>query len=136
MKIKVLITKLGLDTHDRGAKVVAHKLKNAGMEVILLDTFQSAEGIVNAAIQEDVDVIGVSCLSGEHLRLTPRLMDFIKMQGVDDRLFIYGGIFPKEDIQVLKEMGVDGVFMGSLTHEIVNYINENFEKKRKRDYVN
>jgi|TARA_B100000959_G_C14865799_1_gene576188 methylmalonyl-CoA mutase C-terminal domain/subunit len=129
--IKVLITKLGLDTHDRGAMVVAHALRQAGMEVVLLDTFQTPEAIVDAAAQEDVDVIGVSCLSGEHLRLTPRLMQAIADGGLDDRLVIYGGIFPREDIAVLKDMGVDNVFIGSLSGEFVAYIEQNYTAKRR-----
>ncbi|MDP6345955.1 MAG: cobalamin-dependent protein [Alphaproteobacteria bacterium] len=132
MPIKVLITKLGLDTHDRGAKVVAHRLREAGMEVVLLDTFQTPQGIVDVAVQEDVDVIGVSCLSGEHLRLTPRLMACIEVEGLGDRLVVYGGIFPKEDIPRLKEMGVDNVFMGTLTGDIAEYIEGNVGSKRSK----
>ncbi len=128
--IKVLITKLGLDTHDRGALVVTHALRQAGMEVVLLNTFQTPEAIVDAAAEEDVDVIGVSCLSGEHLRLTPRLMHAIAVEGLDDRLIVYGGIFPREDIAALEAMGVDNVFIGTLTGEIVEYIERNFAAKR------
>lgn len=128
--IRVLITKLGLDTHDRGAIVVAHALRQAGMDVVLLNTFQTPEAIVNAAAQEDVDVIGVSCLSGEHLRLTPRLMQAIAVEGLDDRLIVYGGIFPRDDIATLEAMGVDNVFIGTLTGEIVEYIEQNFAAKR------
>lgn len=93
-KIKVLVTKVGLDGHDRGAKVVSSLLKEAGMEVIYLGMFQRPESIVRAAIDEDVDVIGLSYLSGEHLIFTPKIVDEIKKNGIDDVLLIAGGTFP------------------------------------------
>jgi len=128
-KIKVLVTKVGLDGHDRGIKVVASLLKEAGMEVIYLGMYQMPESIVRAAIDEDVDVIGVSYLSGEHLIFTPRIVDEMKKNGLDDVLLIAGGTFPVEDIPVLEEMGIDKVFRaGSLTETIIQYIEENVER--------
>ena len=128
-KIKVLVTKVGLDGHDRGAKVVSSLLKEAGMEVIYLGMFQRPESIVRAAIDEDVDVIGLSYLSGEHLIFTPKIVDEMKKNRVDDALLIAGGTFPAEDIPIMEEMGIDKVFRaGSLTESIVNYINNNVEE--------
>jgi len=128
-KIKVLTTKVGLDGHDRGVKVVSSLLKEAGMEVVYLGMFQTPESIVGAAIEEDVDVIGLSCLSGEHLNFTPRVMKLLKQKNLDDILFIIGGVIPIEDIPVLKEMGVNEVFTaGTLTEKIVNYINSNVNR--------
>lgn len=125
-KIKVIITKVGLDGHDRGAKVVASLLKEAGMEVVYLGMYQSVEGIVQAAIDEDADVIGVSYLSGEHLVYTPRIVDEMRRNGLGDVLLIAGGSFPPEDIPVMKEMGVDEVFRGgSLTETIIDYVRNN-----------
>ncbi len=128
-KIKVIISKVGLDGHDRGAKVIATLLKEAGMEVVYLGMYQSPEGIVRAAIDEDADVIGVSYLSGEHLVFTPKIIEEMKRNGLDDVLFIVGGAFPPEDIPVMREMGVDEVFRGgSLTDSIVGYILENVQQ--------
>ena len=125
-KIRIILAKPGLDGHDRGAKVVAHALREAGMEVIYLGMYQTPEGIVQAAIDEDVDVIGVSYLSGEHLVYTPKIVEEMKKNGLDDILFLVGGSFPPEDIPVMKEMGADEVFRGgSLTDSFVNYICEN-----------
>ena len=128
-KIKVLVTKVGLDGHDRGAKVVSSLLKEAGMEVIYLGMFQRPEGIVKAAIDEDVDVIGLSYLSGEHLIFTPKIVDEMKKNSVDDVLLLAGGTFPAEDIPTMEEMGIDKVFRaGSLTASIVNYIKDHVEE--------
>ena len=128
-KIKVLVTKVGLDGHDRGAKVVSSLLKEAGMEVIYLGMFQRPEGIVKAAIDEDVDVIGLSYLSGEHLIFTPKIVDEMKKNNVDDVLLLAGGTFPAEDIPTMEEMGIDKVFRaGSLTASIVDYIKTNVEE--------
>ena len=125
-RIRVVISKVGLDGHDRGAKVVASLLKKAGMEVVYLGMYQSVEGIVRAAVDEDADVIGVSYLSGEHLVFTPKIVAEMKKQGLDDVLFLVGGSFPPEDIPVMKDMGVHEVFRGgSLTDDIVAYIQEN-----------
>lgn len=125
-KIKVIITKVGLDGHDRGAKVVASLLKEAGMEVVYLGMYQSVEGIIKAAIDEDADVIGVSYLSGEHLVYTPRIVEEMQRNGLDDVLFIAGGSFPPEDIPTMKAMGIDEVFRGgSLMEKIVDYVRNN-----------
>jgi methylmalonyl-CoA mutase C-terminal domain/subunit len=122
-KIKVLITKVGLDGHDRGAKVVASLLKEAGMEVIYLGMYLMPKDVVDAAIDEDVDVIGLSLLSGGHLVFTPLVVEEMKKGGLDDVLLIVGGIIPSEDIPTLKAMGVHAVFpAGSLTEPIVTYI--------------
>ncbi|MBL7213607.1 MAG: cobalamin-dependent protein [Desulfobacteraceae bacterium] len=128
-KIKVLVTKVGLDGHDRGVKVVASLLKEAGMEVIYLGMFQTPGGIVKAAIDEDVDVIGVSYLSGEHLVFTPKIVAEMKKNLLDDVLLVAGGTFPVEDIPTLEEMGIDKVFRaGSLTDTIVQYIQQNLKR--------
>ena len=128
-KIKVIISKVGLDGHDRGAKVVASLLKEAGMEVVYLGMYQQPDGIIQAAIDEDADVIGVSYLSGEHLVFTPQIVQKMKEKSLDDVLFVVGGSFPPEDIPVMKEMGVDEVFRGgTLTESIVDYIRENVRK--------
>jgi len=128
-KIKVLITKVGLDGHDRGAKVVASLLKAAGMEVIYLGMYQTPAGIVKAAIDEDVDVIGLSYLSGEHLVFTPKIVAEMKANGLDDVLLIAGGTFPVEDIPKMEAMGIDKIFRaGSLMQTIVSYIQENVGK--------
>jgi methylmalonyl-CoA mutase C-terminal domain/subunit len=125
-RIKVLVTKVGLDGHDRGAKVVASLLKEAGMEVVYLGMYQTPEGIVKAAIDEDVDVIGLSYLSGEHLIFTPKIVEEMKKKELDDVLLIAGGTFPAEDIPAMEEMGIDKVFRaGSLTASIIEYINKN-----------
>jgi methylmalonyl-CoA mutase C-terminal domain/subunit len=130
-KIKILVTKVGLDGHDRGAKVVSSLLKEAGMEVIYLGMYQTPEAIIKAAIDEDVDVIGVSYLSGEHLIFTPKIVEEMKKNNLDDVLLIAGGTFPAEDMPVLKEMGIDEVFgAGSLTEPIIQYIHEHVRKKR------
>jgi len=128
-KIKVLVTKVGLDGHDRGAKVVSSLLKEAGMEVIYLGMFQRPESIIKAAIDEDVDVIGLSYLSGEHLIFTPKVVEEMKKNNLDDVLLIAGGTFPAEDIPTMEEMGIDKVFRaGSLTKSVVEYINANVRR--------
>ncbi|PJF42113.1 MAG: methylmalonyl-CoA mutase [Phototrophicales bacterium] len=122
-KIRVLIAKPGLDGHDRGAKVIARTLRDAGMEVIYTGLRQTPEMIIEAASQEDVDVIGLSILSGAHLALTPRIMELLHEKGMDDVAVIVGGIIPPEDVEKLKAMGVAGVFgPGSDTGEIVRFI--------------
>jgi len=129
-KIKILVTKVGLDGHDRGAKVISSLLKQAGMEVIYLGMYQTPEAIIKAAIDEDVDVIGVSYLSGEHLIFTPKLAEEMKRNNLDDILLIAGGTFPAEDIPAMKEMGIDEVFVaGSLTEPIIQYIRKHVKKK-------
>ncbi len=129
-KIRVLISKVGLDGHDRGAKIVASMLRDAGMEVIYLGRFQTPENIVRAAIEEDADVIGLSCLSGVHLTHTPKVVELMQDNQMDDVLLIVGGVFPVQEIAQLKEGGVDEVFMGSLTAPIVDYIRERCRKNQ------
>ena len=129
-KIKVVVSKVGLDGHDRGAKVVSSLLKEAGMEVVYLGMYQMPEDIIRAAIDEDANVIGVSYLSGEHLVFTPKIIDEMKKHGLDDVLFIAGGVIPPEDIPALKEMGVNEIFVaGSLMEPLVEYIRSHVRKK-------
>lgn len=128
-KIKVIITKVGLDGHDRGAKVIASLLKEAGMEVVYLGMYQMPEHIIQAAIDEDADVIGLSYLSGEHLTFTQKIEEEMQKKGLEHVLFIAGGVIPPEDIPRLKEMGVDEVFVaGTLTQPIVDYIQQHARK--------
>jgi methylmalonyl-CoA mutase C-terminal domain/subunit len=108
--IRVLIAKIGLDGHDVGAKVLVHWLRDQGMEVIYTGLRQTADMVVEAALQEDVDVIGVSVLSGSHMEIANRLRKRIKEKGVEDILLLFGGIIPREDVSALKTLGVDGVF--------------------------
>lgn len=124
-KIRVLVAKAGLDGHDRGAKVIAAALRDAGMEVIYTGLRQTPEMIVEAAIQEDVDVIGISILSGAHMTIFPKIVSLLKERGVTDVLVTGGGIIPEEDIQKLKQMGVGELFTpGSSTSAIADYIKE------------
>jgi len=121
--IRVLVAKPGLDGHDRGAKVVAMALRDAGMEVIYTGIKQTPEQIVQAAIQEDVDVVGLSCLSGAHTTLFPKVVKLLREQGAGDVLITGGGIIPDEDRFFLQEQGVDRVFgPGTSTRDIVEYI--------------
>ncbi|MDY7040828.1 MAG: cobalamin B12-binding domain-containing protein [Chloroflexota bacterium] len=122
-KIRVLVAKPGLDGHDRGVKVVARALRDAGMEVIYTGLRQTPEMIVEAAIQEDVDVVGLSILSGAHMTLVPRVIDLLRDDGVDDVLIVVGGIIPDEDAPALNEIGVQGIFgPGTSTEDIVKFI--------------
>ena len=122
-KIRVVIAKPGLDGHDRGAKVIARALRDAGMEVIYTGLRQTPEQIVSAALQEDADVIGLSILSGAHNHICPEVLRLLKEQGLDDVLVVVGGIIPDIDAQRLKEMGVAAVFLpGSFLQEIVGFI--------------
>ena len=124
-KIRVVVSKVGLDGHDRGAKVVSSLLREAGMEVIYLGMYQMPSDIIRAAIDEDADVIGVSYLSGEHLVYTPQIVAEMKRANLDKVLFIAGGVIPEEDIPTLKEMGANEVFIaGSLTEPIVRFIRD------------
>jgi methylmalonyl-CoA mutase C-terminal domain len=123
--IRVLIGKVGLDGHDRGAKVIATALRDAGMEVIYTGLRQTPEMVVNAALQEDVDAIGISSLSGAHMTIFPRIIQLMKEKEVDDILLTGGGIIPDEDKAQLEEQGVDKVFPpGTTTQDIVDYIQE------------
>jgi methylmalonyl-CoA mutase C-terminal domain/subunit len=124
-KIRVLIAKPGLDGHERGARVVARALRDAGMEVVYTGIRQTPEMIVEAALQEDVDVLGLSILSGAHMTLCPRIMDLLHAQGMDDVVVLVGGIIPTEDVAPLREMGVSGVFgPGSNTADIAEFIRQ------------
>jgi methylmalonyl-CoA mutase C-terminal domain/subunit len=124
-KIRVLVAKAGLDGHDRGAKVIAAALRDSGMEVIYTGLRQTPEMIVEAAIQEDVDVIGVSILSGAHMTLFPKILNVMKEKGVDDVLLTGGGIIPEADIVELKKIGVGELFTpGTPTATTANYIKE------------
>ncbi len=130
-KIRVLVAKPGLDGHDRGAKVVARALRDAGMEVIYTGLRKTPEQVVNAALQEDVDVIGVSLLSGAHMAIVPRMMELLKANHAEDIVVIVGGIIPPMDIPKLKELGVDEVFVpGSSLDEIVAFIRKRVKEKR------
>ena len=122
-KIRVLVAKPGLDGHDRGAKVVARALRDAGMEVIYTGIRQTPEMIVESALQEDVDVVGLSILSGAHMALCPRIVQLLQAQGMDDVVVLVGGIIPGDDVAPLKELGVKGVFgPGTNTGDIVEFI--------------
>lgn len=125
-KIRVLVAKPGLDGHDRGAKVIARALRDAGMEVIYTGLRQTPEMIASAALQEDVDAVGISILSGAHKTLCPRIVDLLHEAGMTDTLVLVGGIVPNEDIPDLKAKGVSEVFLpGTSTEDIVKFINEN-----------
>ena len=125
-KIRVLLAKPGLDGHDRGAKVVAHALKEAGMEVIYTGLHQTVPSIVKQAVQEGVDVIGLSIMSGAHVPICRKLMDLVKKEGISDVLVVVGGVIPAKDIPVLKGLGVKGVFPGGTRfEEISRFIQEN-----------
>jgi methylmalonyl-CoA mutase C-terminal domain/subunit len=124
-KIRVLVAKPGLDGHDRGAKVIARALRDAGMEVVYTGIRQTPEMIAEAALQEDVDVIGMSILSGAHMALFPKVMDLLRASGMDDVLVVAGGIIPDEDVPALNELGVKGIFgPGTPTDKIVEFIRE------------
>ncbi len=122
-KIRVLVAKPGLDGHDRGAKVIARALRDAGMEVIYTGLRQTPEMIVEAALQEDVDVVGLSILSGAHMALVPRVLELLRAEGLSDVLVLIGGIIPDDDAPALLEAGVSGVFgPGTNTQDIVQHI--------------
>jgi len=124
-KIRVLIAKPGLDGHDRGAKVVARALRDAGMEVIYTGLRQTPEQIVETAIQEDVDVIGLSILSGAHTHLFPKVMELLKENNIEDIIVMGGGVIPEEDIPELKKVGIAEIFTpGTNTRDIIKFIKE------------
>ncbi len=132
-KIRVIIGKPGLDGHDRGAKVVAAALRDAGMEVIYTGLHQTCESIVEAAIQEDVDIIGLSILSGAHMTIFPKVINLLKKKGAKDIIVTGGGIIPEEDMKKLEKKGVKKMFgPGTPTTEIVDWINENVKAKAKK----
>lgn len=129
-KIRVLIAKPGLDSHDRGAKVVARALRDAGMEVIYTGLRQTPEQIVETALQEDVDVIGLSILSGAHRTLFPRIMELLMKQGLTDVMVFAGGIIPEEDVLEMKKLGIKEIFgPGTTTEEIIHYVVDNLPKR-------
>ena len=125
-KIRVLVAKPGLDGHDRGAKIIARALRDAGMEVIYTGLRQTPEMIASAALQEDVDAVGISILSGAHNTLCPRIVNLLRENGMDDTLVLVGGIVPQEDIPALKANGVSEIFLpGTSTEDIVKFIRAN-----------
>ena len=129
-KIRVLVAKPGLDGHDRGAKVIARALRDAGMEVIYTGLRQTPEMIAAAAVQEDVDAVGISILSGAHNTLCPRIVDLLRERGMDDCMVLVGGIIPREDVVKLKANGVAEVFLpGASTEDIVQYIRANVKDR-------
>ena len=132
-KIRVLVGKPGLDGHDRGAKVVAAALRDAGMEVIYTGLHQTCESIVEAAIQEDVDVVGLSILSGAHMTLFPKVLSLLKKRRAQDIVVIGGGIIPQDDIRKLEKRGVKKLFgPGTPTSEIIEWIKKNLRRKKRR----
>jgi methylmalonyl-CoA mutase, C-terminal domain len=121
--IRVVIAKPGLDGHDRGAKVIARSLRDAGMEVIYMGLRQTPEGIVSAALQEDADVIGLSILSGAHMHICPRVMELLAEKGLDDVLVLVGGIIPDVDMPKLNAIGITGIFLpGTPMRQIIDFI--------------
>jgi len=130
-KIRILIAKPGLDSHDRGAKVVARALRDAGMEVIYTGLRQTPELIAETVLQEDVDVLGLSILSGAHMTLFPRIMELLRQKEIGDVLVFAGGIIPEEDVPALKKLGIIEIFgPGTPTETIVNFVKEHVEKSR------
>ena len=124
-KIRVVVAKPGLDGHDRGAKIIARALRDAGMEVIYTGLHQTPEQIVETVIQEDADAVGLSILSGAHMTLVPRIVDGLKNEGADDVILVVGGTIPNDDIPELKELGVSEIFTpGASVQAIVDYIRE------------
>jgi len=129
-KLRVVIAKPGLDGHDRGAKVIARALRDAGMEVIYTGLRQTPEQIVAAALQEDADAIGLSILSGAHMHICPRLMELLHEKGLDDVLVVVGGIIPDVDIPRLREIGVKGIFLpGTPMQDIIDFIAGNIRSR-------
>lgn len=130
--VRVLVAKVGLDGHDRGAKVIATALRDAGMEVIYTGLRQTPEMVVNAALQEDVDAIGISILSGAHMTVFPKVMELMKQKGMDDVLLTGGGIIPEDDMQQLNRLGVGKLFApGTPTTEIAGYITSWVKENRQ-----
>jgi methylmalonyl-CoA mutase C-terminal domain/subunit len=128
-KAKIIIAKPGLDGHDRGAKVVARALRDAGFEVVYTGIRQTPEMIAETALQEDADMVGLSILSGAHLELFPRVVEELKKRGMDDVVLFAGGIIPQEDIEQLEKIGFTGVFgPGTSTHDIIAFVKKNAEK--------
>src|SRR4051812_27026024 len=135
-KLRVVIAKPGLDGHDRGAKVIARALRDAGMEIIYTGLRQTPEMIAAAALQEDADVVGLSILSGAHNHIAPRLMELLKQKGLDDVLVVISGIIPDVDIPRLKEIGVKGIFLpGTPMQDIITFINANARSRSLKSEV-
>jgi methylmalonyl-CoA mutase, C-terminal domain len=133
-KIRVVVAKPGLDGHDRGAKIIARALRDAGMEVIYTGLHQTPEQIVETVIQEDADAVGLSILSGAHMTLVPRIVELLRAQGIDDVLLTVGGTIPADDIPELKSLGVSEVFTpGSGTDDIVEFIQERASARHTED---
>ncbi|MGC8493254.1 MAG: cobalamin B12-binding domain-containing protein [Syntrophobacteraceae bacterium] len=131
-KIRVLLAKPGLDGHDRGAKVVAHALRDAGMEVIYTGLHQRIANIVSQAVQESVDVIGLSIMSGAHLPICRKLMEMVRAESLDEVLVVVGGVIPRQDVAALQEMGIGGIFPGGTSFEaIVESIKSGVAGKRR-----
>ena len=129
-RLRVLVAKPGLDGHDRGAKVIARAFRDAGFEVIYTGLRQTPEQIVNAALQEDADVVGLSVLSGAHMTLCTRIMELMKKEGLGEVLVVVGGIIPDQDVAKLKALGISEVFQpGASTEDIINYVRQNARKK-------
>lgn len=129
-KVRVLVAKPGLDGHDRGAKVIARALRDAGFEVIYTGLHQTPEMIVNAAVQEDVDFVGMSILSGAHNHLFPRVMELLREQGAGDKIVFGGGIIPKDDVPGLKEAGISEIFTpGTSMQDIVDFVNKKMAER-------
>ena len=130
-KIKVLVAKPGLDGHDRGAKVVARALRDAGLEVVYTGIRQTPEMIAESALQEDVDLVGLSILSGAHMELFPRVVEELKKRGLDDVILFAGGIIPQEDIVVLRDLGFQAIFgPGASTNDIVEWVQANVHPRQ------
>ncbi len=128
--IRVIVAKPGLDGHDRGAKVIARALRDAGMEVIYTGLRQTPEQIVSAALQEDADVIGLSILSGAHMHICPRVVELLRQQGIDDVLVVVGGIIPDTDLPKLNALGIQGIFLpGTSMQRIVDFIREHVRSR-------
>lgn len=131
-QIRVLVAKPGLDGHDRGAKVIANALRDAGMEVIYTGLHQTPEMIVAAAVQEDVDVVAISVLSGAHMTVFPRILELLRKEGLGDRLLTGGGIIPDDDVRSLQEVGVGRLFgPGTDTREVAEYVRAEVLRRRK-----
>jgi len=129
-KIRVLVAKLGLDAHDRGAKVVARAYRDAGFEVIYTGIYQRPEAVAEAAVQEDVDVVAISSLAGAHATLIPELVDMLRRQGIDDVLVLAGGVIPEGDAPLLRAAGVTGIFgPGSDLDEIIRFTKEHVRNR-------
>lgn len=130
---RILIAKPGLDGHDRGAKVIARALRDAGMEVIYLGLRQTPEMIVEAALQEDADAVGLSILSGAHMSLIPRVLELLRENGLDDVMVFMGGIIPDQDVPALQELGVHGIFgPGTNTQDVVDFVHQQLGDSRNQ----